>query len=287
MTRTRNAAAAAALAVVALAARAHAQPEAAAAAARSSFELSIVSPRPEFTRAFGGGWHRLAAQAPQSGAGFFTTAASLVATVDLNAAAPAPASDIDLAVLLNKQLKTSLQYNLGGKTVWVGGAFDRQQNAFVSILVDGQAARFYDVRGLLDREQALSIGSGNYKLFLQPNVINQMRSEIIIENAADEDDKVRITLKKMMDSAGAAGHAVTLGAQAYRLFYSDDVRNGQADPANKVFTFLLVDAKGEIHVFLIPAELVPGDKIAVFKMFEDKRVGLIQSGGRLKVYENP
>lgn len=287
MFRTRNAAAAAALVVVALASRAQAQPEAAAAAARSSFELSIISPRPEFKRAFTSGWHRLAAQAPQPGAGFFTTGAALVATVDLNAAAPAPAADIDLAALLNKQLKTSLQYNLGGKTVWVGGAFDRQQNAFVSVLVDGEAARFFNVRSLLDREQPLSIGTGRYKMYLQPNIINQMRSEIIIENAADEDDKVRITLKKMMDSAGAAGQAVTVGGQAYRVFYSDDVVNGQADPANKVFTFLLVDARGEIHVFLIPAELVPGDKIAVFKMFEDKRIGLIQTGGRLKVYENP
>lgn len=285
MIRTRNAAAA--LVAVALAVPAHAQLESAAAAARSSFELSIVSPRPEFTRSLGGGWHRLAAQAGTPASGFMMTSAALVATVDLNAAAPAPAADIELAALLNKQLKTSLQYNLGGKTVWVGGAFDRQQNAFVSVLVDGQPARFFDVRGLLDREQALSIGTGQYKMFLQPNVINQMRSEIIIENAADEDDKVRITLKKMMDSTGAAGHAVTLGAHNYRAFYSDDVVNGAANPANKVFTFLLVDGRGEIHIFLIPAELVPGDKIAVFKMFEDKRVGLTSAGGRLKVYENP
>jgi hypothetical protein len=284
MIRTRIAAAAA-LGLLILAGRADAQPEAAAAAARQGFELSIISPRPEFRRVFNGGWQRFAAQAGPS-AGFFTVSASLVATVD-SAGAPAPASEIDLAGLLNKQLKTSLQYTLGGKTVWVGGAFDRSQNAYVSILVDGEAARFYNVRSLLDREQDLAIGTGRYKLFLQPNVINQMRSEIILENAADEDDKVRITLRRMMDSAGQAGHAVTLGAQAYRVFYSDDVVNGQANPANKVFTFLLVDGRGEIHVFLIPAELVTSDRIAVFKMFEDKRVGLQQVGGRLRIYENP
>lgn len=285
MIRTRIAAAAA-LGLLVLAGRADAQPEAAAAAARQGFELSVISPRPEFRRAFNGSWQRFAAQAGPS-AGFFTVSAALVATVDPGAAAPAPASEIELAALLNKQLKTSLQYTLGGKTVWVGGAFDRSQNAYVSILVDGEAARFYNVRSLLDREQDLAIGTGRYKLFLQPNVINQMRSEIILENAADEDDKVRITLKRMMDSAGQAGHAVTLGTQAYRVFYSDDVVNGQANPANKVFTFLLVDARGEIHVFLIPAELVTSDRIAVFKMYEDKRVGLQQVGGRLRIYENP
>lgn len=285
MIRTRIAVAAA-LGSLVLAGRADAQPEAAAAAARQGFELSVISPRPEFRRAFNGNWQRFAAQAGQS-AGFFTVSAALVATVVPGASAPAPASEIELAVLLNKQLKTSLQYALGGKTVWVGGAFDRSQNAYVSILVDGEAPRFFNVRSLLDREQDLAIGTGRYKLFLQPNVINQMRSEIILENAADEDDKVRITLKRMMDSAGQAGHAVTLGAQAYRVFYSDDVVNGQANPANKVFTFLLVDARGEIHVFLIPAELVTSDRIAVFKMFEDKRVGLQQVGGRLRIYENP
>lgn len=283
MIRTRIAVAA--LAALVLAGRAEAQPEAAAAGARAAFDLSIVSPQPEFRRSMRNGWQMLA-QANPATAGFFTVSAALIATADVDASA-APTAEIDLPGLLNKQLKTSLKYTIGGKDVWVGGAFDRSQSAYVSILVDGEPAKFYNVRSLLDREQPLRLGTANYKMYLAPNVINQMKSEIILENAADEDDKVRITLKKMMDAAGAAGHAVTLGAQAYRVFYTDDVRNGVADPATKVLTFLLVDARGEVHVFLIPAELVPGDKIAVFKMFEDKRVGLTQSGGRLKIYENP
>ncbi|MDX6770617.1 MAG: hypothetical protein SF051_13870 [Elusimicrobiota bacterium] len=282
MIRTRIAAAA--LAALVLAGRAEAQSEAAAAGARAAFDLSIISPQPEFRRSMRNSWQVIAQANP--GAGFFTVNAALIATADLGAAA-APTVEVDLASLLNKQLKTSLKYTVGGKDVWVGGAFDRAQNAFVSILVDGEPAKFYNVRSLLDREQALQLGTASYKMYLAPNVINQMKSEIILENAADEDDKIRITLKKMMDAAGAAGHAVTLGTQAYRVFYTDDVRNGQADPSSKVLTFLLVDARGEIHVFLIPAELVPGDKIAVFKMFEDKRVGLTQTGGRLKIYENP
>jgi len=203
------------------------------------------------------------------------------------AGAGAQVGDIDLATLLNKQLKSPLKYSLGGKDVWVSGAFDRQQNAYVSILVDGAEVRFFNVKGLLDKEEEIVSGAGKYKLYLAPNVINQMKSEIILENAADEDDKVRITLKKMLEAVGANGAAVVVAGQSYKVFYTDDIKAGRADKAAKSFTFILTEPNGEIHVFLIPAELVPSDKIAVFNMFNNARVGLAQKDGKLKVYENP
>lgn len=278
--------AAAVLAALALAARAEASPEAAAAGARAAFDLSIASPRPEFKPSLRRAWGGAVLMAPAA-AGFFRVTGAVSATAELTLSGAPAAAEIDLNALLNKQLKTSLKYSIGGKDVWIGGAFDRQQNAYVSILVDGGAPRFFEVKSLLDKEQPLELGTARYKLYLNPNVINQMKSEIILENAADEDDKVRVTLKKMMDAVGSSGQLVTLGAHNYRVFYTDDVRNGAADASARVFTFLLVDGGGEIHVFIIPADLVPGDKVAVFKMFEDKRVGLTQSGGRLKIYENP
>jgi hypothetical protein len=202
-------------------------------------------------------------------------------------AGAAQVGDIDLASLLNKQLKSPLKYSLGGKDVWISGAFDRQQNAYVSILVDGSEAVFFNVKGLLDKEESVTAGTGKYKLYLSPNVINQMKSEIVLENAANEDDKTRVTLKKMLDGVGASGASVTVGGQGYKVFYTDDIKAGRVDKSAKSFTFILTEASGEIHVFLIPAELVPGDKIAVFKMFNNARVGLQQKDGKLKVYENP
>ncbi len=41
------------------------------------------------------------------------------------------------------------------------------------------------------------------------------------------------------------------------------------------------------YVPVVPAELVPADKIAVFKMFNNTRVGLVQKDGKLKIHENP
>jgi len=201
--------------------------------------------------------------------------------------AAAQVGDIDLASLLNKQLKSPLKYSLGGKDVWVSGAFDRQQNAYVSILVDGAEARFFNVRGLLDKEEQIVSGTAKYTLRLSPNVINQMKSEIILENAADEDDMVRITLKKMLAGVSATGAPVSIGGRAYKVFYTDDIKAGRVDKTAKSFTFIHTEASGEIHVFLIPSELVPSDKIAVFKMFANARVGLTQKDGKLKVFENP
>jgi hypothetical protein len=216
---------------------------------------------------------------------------NLSVLAQLGAQAPVGAAgqvgDLDLATLLNKQLKSPLKYSLGGKDVWVSGAFDRQQNAYVSILVDGSDAVFFNVKGLLDKEESVKAGTNAYKLYLAPNVINQMKSEIILENVADEDDKTRITLKKMLEAVGASGAAVTIGGLPYKVFYTDDVKNGRVDKAAKTFTFIHTEANGQIHVFLIPAELVPGDKIAVFKMFRDARVGLMQKDGKLKIHENP
>jgi len=201
--------------------------------------------------------------------------------------ASAQVGDIDLASLLNKQLKSPLKYNLGGKDVWVSGAFDRQQNAYVSILVDGSDALFFNVKGLLDKEETVVSGTNKYTLRLSPNVINQMKSEIILENKANEDDMIRITLKKMLEGVGASGAPVAVSGQSYKVFYTDDIKAGRVDKTAKTFTFILTEANGEIHVFLIPAELVPSDKIAVFKMFANVRVGLMQKDGKLKVHENP
>lgn len=277
---------AAVLAVVLAAPRAYAGHEALAAGADRAFlSVAISNPVPMPAKK---SWQ---AYVPtmQLGAQMSWFSLSVLAQLGNEQAAgtAAQVGDLDLATLLNRQLKSPLKYNLGGKDVWISGAFDRSQNAYVSILVDGSDAVFFNVKGLLDKEEAVTAGTKKYKLYLAPNVINQMKSEIILENAADEDDKVRITLKKMLEGVGAGGAPVTVGGQAYKVFYTDDVKNGRVDKAAKTFTFILTEPNGEIHVFLIPAELVPGDKIAVFKMFKDQRVGLQQKDGKLKIYENP
>lgn len=267
--------------------RALAGSEAIAVGADSAFlEAAFFRPLPASTKAAWTIQRPVAQLSIMPTASFFTVVLADLGAV-VPAGAPVQTADIDLAALLNKQLKSNLKYTLGGKTVWVSGAFDRQQNAFVSILVDGQDAVFFNVKGLLDKEESVTAGTNKYKLYLAPNVINQMKSEIVLENAADEDDKTRITLKKMLDAVGATGADAKVGDQTYKVFYTDDIKNGRVDKTAKSFSFILTEPSGEIHVFLIPAELVPSDKIAVFKMFKDRRVGLSQKDGKLKVYENP
>lgn len=203
------------------------------------------------------------------------------------AASGAAVKEMDLAPLLNRHLKTSLKYSLGGKDVWISGAFDRSQNAYISVLEDGKEARFFNVKDLLTNPQVLEIGTGKYKLSLSPDLSDQLESEVVLTNMADKKDKQRVTLREMFAAITAAAEEIKLTGQTYRFFYMEDIKDGKADKTSKSFAFILTDAQGEIHIFLVPSELVPSDKIAVFKMYEDKRVGLQESGGKLKVYENP
>lgn len=203
------------------------------------------------------------------------------------AGAPTLAADLDLDVLLNKQLKTALRFNMGGKTVWCGGIFDRNQTAYLSVLVDGQPVRYYDVKGIYKHEEKLRIGSNNYKLWLSANIFSKLKSEIVFTNLDDENDETRFNLKKMLSSVADAGALVPLTGQPYRVFYTDGLRGNQADPSARLFTFLMTEPNGDLHVYLIPVELVPADRIAIFKLFADRAVGLSRSGSSLKIYENP
>jgi len=205
----------------------------------------------------------------------------------VQALAPTLAADLDLSALLNKQLKTSLRFNMGGKTVWCGGLFDRNQTAYLSVLIDGEAPRYYDVKGIYKHEEKLKIGAKTYKLWLSANIFSKLKSEIVFTNLDDENDETRFNLKKMLASVTAAGALVPFTGQPYRVFYTDGLRANQADPNARLFTFVMTDPNGDLHVYLIPVELVPSDRIAVFKMFADRAVGLTRQGETLKIYENP
>ncbi len=196
------------------------------------------------------------------------------------AAALSLVRSVDLAGLLNRHLKTSLHYTLGGVSVWVSGAFDRQQNAYVSILVDGQAPRFFNVSQLLSSPRFLDIGSARYSLSLAPDLFDQLSSEIVLSNVANRHDQTRIQLGDMLDAIEAAGETVVLGAQTYHCFYYDDVSGG-----TRSFAFIMTDAGGGYHVFLIPAEIVPTEQPATFKMYHDQIMGLRQNGQTLRIYQ--
>ena len=209
-----------------------------------------------------------------------------------NPATPlAPAAQLDLARLLNRQWKTAVSYLMGGKTVFIGGAFDRQQNAFVSAYVDGwQQPVFFNIRGLLDKEGTLSVGGASYNVNLSANVLHPMKSQIVFENNADSNEQKRISVKLLLDSLSAAGDTVKFTDQSYQAFYYNDVKDGPNGPAvdPNLRTIAMILTEGEdIHVFLVPAESVPSNQVGVFKMHNNKRVGLQRVGNTLSVFENP
>lgn len=206
--------------------------------------------------------------------------------VSFQASAPAAVADLDLASLLNGHLKTRLRYQLSGRTVWFSGAFDKAQKPFVSVLVEGSAPRFFDVKALLNKEQSVSVGGASYTLSLSPNIFHRMKSTINLKNDRNAREAARFSVQDMLDAVSAAGRTVRLSDQSYQFYYADGLKGGAADPSARMFVFIHGNGS-DFHVYLIPENLVPSDRVGVFKMFNDKRVGLVNAGGRLQVYENP
>jgi hypothetical protein len=258
--------------------------EKSAAGAQSSFGAGFVQPRftPGQSQAESVAG-RTAALLGTLGSPIDFKGPALAGTVALGT--KAPTKEVALGSLKNRQQKTTLKYTLGGKSVWISGAFDREQKAFVSVLEDGKAARFYNVESLLGGPAALDIGTAKFKLSLSPDISDNLESEVVLTDLGTK-VKTRVTLREMLAAITATGEALSIGGDGYKLFYYDDVKNGAADASSQSFAFILSEG-GEFHVFLVPAEKVPADKIAVFKMKGDKPMGLQNKSGTLRVFDNP
>ncbi len=207
--------------------------------------------------------------------------ASVVAPASFHAVAAAQSADLELAPLFNRHLKTSLRFQLSGRAVWFSGAFDAAQTAYVSVLVDGDAPVYFNVKALLNTDQHLTVGGVRYTLSLSPNIFHKMKSTISLKNDANSREAARFSVQDMLDAVSAAGVAVGVSGQSYKFYYADGVGGGQ-----RMFVFIYGDSK-DFHVFLIPENQVPGDRMGVFTLFEGKRVGLAHRGTNLQVFENP
>ncbi|MEK7388285.1 MAG: hypothetical protein AAB036_01155 [Elusimicrobiota bacterium] len=192
---------------------------------------------------------------------------------------------LDLPLLLNRQQQTSLKYALGGTDVWISAAFDRAQRAYVSILVSGSEARFFNIKSLLTQERQIPIGANTYALSLSAKPLSPLKSEIILENIANEEDRVAPSIKKILGAVLPMGDEVKVNDQTYRVFYIDDINDGLVDKSAKTMVFILTDEGGSIHVFLMPAELAVEDKMVVFSMFRNQRVGILRQGDVLRIFK--
>lgn len=207
--------------------------------------------------------------------------ATLAAPAGFQARGASQAAELDLTALYNRHLKTSLRYRLSGRTVWFSGAFDAAQNPFVSVLVEGSAPLFFNVKALLNTDQHLLVGGARYTLSLSPNIFHKMRSTINLKNDANSRETARFSVEAMLDAVSAAGQPLTLQAQPYRFYYADGVGSAQ-----RMFVFICGDTKN-FHVYVIPESRVPADRMGVFTLFGGRRVGLSRAGTSLRVYENP
>lgn len=279
----------AAFLLAALTVPAAAQPslEATAVAGAARFEAATLPPSFAVYRpTLSAGMPRLDAAGAESWERDLSATASVVTVAAFAPAAPDLTADLELAPLLNRHLMTRLHYRLSGRSVWFSGGFDRQQKPFVSVLVEGAAPRFFDVKGLLNEDQKVSVGGASYTLSLSANIFHRMKSTINLKNDANSRESARFSVSEMLDAVAAAGEPVSFRDQAYRFYFADGLTGGRPDPANRFFVFITGNSS-DFHVYMIPVASVPADRLGVFKLFNEKRVGLIARDGRLEIYENP
>jgi len=200
-----------------------------------------------------------------------------------------PVAEADLKALLNAHLKAQLTVTLGGKKTFISGVFDRQQNAFLSIWIEGAAAPvLFNIKGLMEKEGSVQAGATGYKVYLEANPLQPLKSKIAFENKANEDDVQTVRLGNLLNAIEASGQVVALSGQSYRLFYFQDVLEGPngvtLNPNSRTIALILKDGD-EMHVFLIPEEAVASDKLSVFKVYKDKKIGVQNAAGTLRIYE--
>jgi hypothetical protein len=211
---------------------------------------------------------------------------SLLAPASFREPGEAPKAELDLSSLLNRHLKTSMRYQLSGRTVWFSGAFDAAQTAYVSVLVDGAAPRYFNVKALLDDEQRLSINGVNYTLSLSPNIFHKMKSVINLTNDSNPREGAHFSVQDTLEAVLASGLAVDLAGQPYKFYYVDGADGFAGMGGGRMFVFIHGNSK-DFHVFLIPEHQVPVDRIGVFTLYGGRRVGLARRGASLQVFINP
>lgn len=276
-------AALAVLAPLALSAAAQSSPEALSVAAGLRFQaVSLEAGSARFRPTLSAGMPRLEQRAEVEFLGELNGAASLLSPGAFRSLGAAQTGELDLPALYNRHLKTSLRYQLSGRTVWFSGAFDAGQNPFVSVLVDGAAPQYFNVKALLHTEQHLIVGGARYTLSLSPNIFHKMKSTINLKNDANSREAARFSVQQMLDAVSAAGTPVTVSGQAYRFYYANGVGDGQ-----RMFVFIC-GGGSDFHVFLIPESRVPvADRMGVFTLYGGRRAGLSRAGATLRIYDNP
>jgi len=269
-------------AAFALSAAAQTTPESLSVAAGARFQaVSLEAGSMSFRPTLSAGMPRLAQGAELDFLGELQGAATLLSPGSYRTLGAAQAGELELPALYNRHLKTSLRYQLSGRTVWFSGAFDAGQNPFVSVLVDGSAPLYFNVKALLHADQHLTVGGARYTLSLSPNIFHKMKSTINLKNDANSREAARFSVQAMLDAVSAAGSPVTVSGEAYKFYYANGVGDGQ-----RMFVFIC-GGGSDFHVFLIPESRVPEGRMGVFALFGGRRAGLSRVGTSLRIYDNP
>lgn len=201
-----------------------------------------------------------------------------------------PTAYLKIDEIKNNNWRTSAQFPLNGKTATVGFSVSRAQEAYMSVLSqDAAVPPLVNIKGLLDGEKSVEVNGRAYAASLSPNIFDKMASKLRLKGHGESRS---FKIRELLAATAEKGFPLQVGAQAYRVFYFDDVDEkggfGQVQPARQNISFVLKD-KDDYQIFIIPAEQVPTDQLAVYSLHNGARVGLqrLEDGKVLAARPNP
>ena len=181
---------------------------------------------------------------------------------------------------------------LGGRPAWLSMIVNRGQTPFGAALGEKDAAaQFVGVGGLIRGKVRITVNGADYDAWLSPDLFDQLSSRVNLRGTASGDLQ-SVTLRDLIGATLAEGFAAPLGGQTYRVFYFDEIQpdgaRGRLD-ASRQNVMLAVEDGGEFHFYVIPLDQVPDQGTAVFKLYQDRRVGVqrLEGGAVLGLIPDP
>lgn len=194
-----------------------------------------------------------------------------------------PAARVDLAPLLNRYLREGVRRRIGGRGVVFSASYDSQRREYLTVLAEGLPAAFVP-RGSLMREEGvpLDLGGTAYNLRALVNIFDIPSSVVRMARVSDPAESVEFRARELAEEVFTrGGERVELSDHFYKLYSGDS-----PDGSGRLLVFIY-GTEREQHVFLVPHAAVPTDRVGAFSMWRQRRVGLLNRGGVLEVYEYP
>lgn len=193
----------------------------------------------------------------------------------LPAQEPAPVK-VDIKSILNRTWTNADAMGEGPDKVFLSGQIDLDGNPYLSVFAPSwPSPRFFPIkRGMAG---SWTLNKADYSVSLNVSIFRKRLNNYIVIDKSGSGKVLEIRIGELFLATDKAGQDVSLGGQAYRIFYTNNVDTSKdpmvADPDNYGFCFVHDAGSGGEHDFkfyLIARKDIVGKGPVSYKMFDDR-----------------